>query len=208
MRVVEIFRSIQGEGPLIGTPCVFIRLAGCNLRCVYCDTKYAWEGGTEIDVGELVRRVLELRSGEWVTITGGEPFLQRLDELEELLRRLKTWFRIAVETNATIAVPSTTLNYVDLVVASPKLRSFNPLYPGADLLGAVDISKLWLKLVITSLEDLEEVDSYVGMGIPVERIILQPNSYTLRYEDLAGYVVEKGLPYRVLPQLHKLIGLP
>ncbi|MEM3980111.1 MAG: hypothetical protein QXF79_02500, partial [Ignisphaera sp.] len=66
-----------------------------------------------------------------------------------------------------------------------------------------------LKFVITDLEkDLEEVKGYAEKGIPIDRIILQPNCYTLKYEDLARYIVEKGFPYRVLPQLHKLIGLP
>lgn len=209
MKVVEIFRSIQGEGPLIGIPCVFVRFAGCNLRCAYCDTRYSWVGGLEMDANRVVDEVLKLMDRGWVTLTGGEPFLQRLDELEDLLKKLVKRFKIAVETNATIPIPSDILSYVDVVIASPKLKSFNPGYPGADLLKTVDISKLWLKFVITNLEkDIEEVSNYVEKVVSIDRIILQPNCYTLKYEELAKYIVEKGLPYRVLPQLHKLIGLP
>lgn len=210
MRVVEIFRSIQGEGPLIGTPSIFVRFAGCNLRCPYCDTRYSWSGGVEVGVDEVVRRVLELGDNGWVTLTGGEPFVQDFGELEDLVTRLGNRFRIAVETNATIAVPSSLLNHIDVVVASPKPRSFNPYYPGAELLRVVDISRLWLKFVITDPEkDIDEVVYYSTIiGIPMDRVILQPNCYTLSYGDLARYVVEKGLPYRVLPQLHKLAELP
>lgn len=209
MKIVEVFRSVQGEGPLIGTPSIFIRFAGCNLRCVYCDTKYSWDGGVEVDVDTLVRRVLELGGPGWVTLTGGEPLIQRTNELEELLERLRTRFRIAIETNATVATSKSVLDLVDLVVASPKLRSFNPAYPGARLLRVVDPSKLWLKFVVTSPEeDIKEIASYLSMGVPIERVILQPNYYVIRYEDLVKYVIEKGLPYRVLPQLHKVFGLP
>lgn len=143
MKVVEIFRSIQGEGPLIGTPCVFIRFAGCNLKCGYCDTKYSWVGGTEIDIDSIVDEVLKLMDRGWVILTGGEPFLQELNELEDLLRKLVKKFKIAVETNATISVPSNILSYIDVIIASPKLKSFNPDYPGANLLKDADISQLW-----------------------------------------------------------------
>lgn len=209
MIVNEIFRSIQGEGPLIGTPCVFIRFAGCNLRCIYCDTKYTWTEGIELSVDNIMSKVERLRPSGWIIITGGEPFTQSFSELDDLFRKLSKKYSIAIETNASINIPKELLNFVDIVIASPKLKSFNPWYPGAKLLSDTDISKLWLKFVITNLDkDFNEIEEYVYKGISLDRVIVQPNWYVLKYYDLAKYVLDKNLPYRILPQLHKLVGLP
>jgi 7-carboxy-7-deazaguanine synthase len=79
MFVTEIFRSIQGESSYAGLPCIFVRLTGCNLRCSWCDTAYAFHGGTKMEIGEVVTRVAELAEGSshmLVELTGGEPLLQ------------------------------------------------------------------------------------------------------------------------------------
>jgi len=73
--VSEIFRSIQGESTRAGLPCTFVRLAGCNLRCTWCDTTYAWEGGEQMSVEQVLSRVKELGRGR-VEVTGGEPLAQ------------------------------------------------------------------------------------------------------------------------------------
>ena len=87
MIVSEIFRSLQGEGKNQGRPCTFVRLAGCNLRCAWCDTSYAWNEGEEMSVGEVLDRVWLLR-GAYICITGGEPLLQR-EDLLELLKKFQ-----------------------------------------------------------------------------------------------------------------------
>ena len=92
MVITEIFKSIQGEGTRAGLPCVFVRLTGCNLRCTWCDTAYAFYGGTKASVDEVLEKVRELAGGEagrrvsLVEITGGEPLLQ--PETPELAERL------------------------------------------------------------------------------------------------------------------------
>ena len=83
MKIAEIFQSIQGEGKNQGKPCLFIRLAGCNLHCRWCDTAYAQTGGTEMSIDTILERVLRLNPS-YVCITGGEPLLQA-DELEQLV---------------------------------------------------------------------------------------------------------------------------
>jgi len=97
MVVTEIFRSIQGESTFAGLPCVFVRLTGCNLRCHWCDTAYAFHGGQKMSVEEVLDRVREL-GGKLVEITGGEPLLQ--EEVYPLAERLlRDGYRVLVETS-------------------------------------------------------------------------------------------------------------
>ncbi len=101
MIVSEIFRSLQGEGKNQGRPCTFVRLAGCNLRCAWCDTSYAWNEGEEMSVGEVLDRVWLLR-GAYICITGGEPLLQR-EDLLELLKKFKLHgYSVEIETNGSL----------------------------------------------------------------------------------------------------------
>src|ERR1041385_8165014 len=102
MKIAEIFYSIQGEGKLVGVPSVFVRVSGCNLRCVWCDTHYAsWEPeGKEISVGEIVRRVKAFGTRH-IVLTGGEPMI--MPEIVELCDALKAEnFHITTETAATV----------------------------------------------------------------------------------------------------------
>ena len=117
MRIVEIFNSLQGEGPASGRPATFVRLSGCNLRCSGCDTDHAqW---TEM----AISAVAEMITGERVIITGGEPALQ-LSELSELIHLLKAGNKeIHIETNGTIIIPETVLKEIHCAVVSPKQES-------------------------------------------------------------------------------------
>lgn len=122
MRIAEIFYSIQGEGRLLGTPSLFIRTAGCNLRCVWCDTPYtSWKPeGKQWKLGEILAEVKNYPTSH-VVITGGEPLLA--GGIEELTRRLKQrGSHITIETAATIFKPVT----CDLVSMSPKLSNSTP----------------------------------------------------------------------------------
>src|SRR6202790_471579 len=108
MFITEIFKSIQGEGTRAGLPCIFVRLTGCNLRCTWCDTAYAFHGGKKMDVGEVLARVDELagrRGGSQslhelplVELTGGEPLLQ--EEIYPLAERLlAAGYAVLIETS-------------------------------------------------------------------------------------------------------------
>lgn len=101
LKITEIFSSIQGEGLRQGEPTHFVRLAGCNLRCAFCDTKYAWEGGedyTSLDILEAIKKNHRRFPADWICLTGGEPLLQEVGELVRLLKR--EHFLVQVETNA------------------------------------------------------------------------------------------------------------
>lgn len=117
MKVHEIFRSIQGEGKLAGTPMTFIRLHGCNLSCSWCDTPQ--DGYTEMSIEEIVNQVED----KWACLTGGEPVIhKRLTELAQVLRR--NGYRVALETNGTKEVSRADF---DWICVSPKSSSPNQI---------------------------------------------------------------------------------
>lgn len=122
MQIAEIFYSIQGEGRLVGSPSVFVRTSGCNLRCVWCDTPYtSWEPeGEEWKLRKILAEVRRYPTS-YVVITGGEPLLA--GEIEELTARLKkNRYHITIETAATIYKPVV----CDLISMSPKLSNSTP----------------------------------------------------------------------------------
>ena len=98
MVVTEIFKSIQGESTYAGLPCIFIRLTGCNLRCHWCDTAYAFYGGTKMAADQVMARVHEL-GGKLVEFTGGEPLLQESEVLPLVRRLIEEEYRVLIETS-------------------------------------------------------------------------------------------------------------
>ena len=134
MKICEIFESIQGEGNNAGKSAVFLRTAECNLKCVWCDTKYTWDWKNydySKEVNEMsikeVRQSLEQFRIRHLVITGGEPLMQQ-DDLAELLTFLKPEFYVEVETNGTILPNNALSTLVDQWNVSPKTKnSGNPL---------------------------------------------------------------------------------
>ena len=104
MRITEIFYSIQGESSYAGRPCVFVRTTGCNLRCVWCDTEYAFDGGREMSVDAVFDEIERLGHGcRLVELTGGEPLLQR--DIDDLARRLvSAGYTVLCETSGSVTV--------------------------------------------------------------------------------------------------------
>lgn len=122
LELIEIFPTIQGEGPFAGAPAVFIRLAGCNLRCPHCDTQYT-EGRRTVSVAEIINEVL-IHHIPLVVITGGEPFRQNLTPLIRELRVILR--RVQIETNGKMAPADTALLCLTTVVVSPKTATIDP----------------------------------------------------------------------------------
>jgi organic radical activating enzyme len=204
LKIAEIFASLQGEGLRQGEPTIFVRLAGCNLRCPFCDTKRAWKGGRGMPLERIAGRVARLkktRPAEWIVLTGGEPLLQ---DVGPLVRRLKAaGFRIQIETNGLF---SRLLPAVDWYTVSPKPPDyiFHPEYRAkAREVKLVASRELNLAVVL-------RVRDAFPAGTP---LFIQPESNTARSRAKALKLVlqaaEEGRRnVRLSLQLHKILGLP
>lgn len=169
MRIVEIFYSLQGEGFFLGIPAVFLRLGGCNLRCKWCDTKYAQNPKNikEISIDEIIKTIKDYPAKHLV-ITGGEPLLQQ-QEILSLIKKLKNYY-IEVETNGTIKPILD--NHINLYSCSPKLSHAKTLTLP---LQKFPKEKTFYKFVIASPSDIKEVKDFIEKyEIKKSRILLMP----------------------------------
>lgn len=184
MRVSEIFYSIQGEGVSFGLPAVFLRLYGCNLECVWCDSKYAWQGGgfAEMLIDEVLVVILASRGQSGCTrlvVTGGEPLLQE-QALVELAQRREMWpWMVEVETNGTIFPLATLIDKGWQFNVSPKLASsgnaLDKRYSPDVLHQFHYVRNVWFKFTVATQEDLNEVVSMVQeCNLRSGRVILMP----------------------------------
>jgi 7-carboxy-7-deazaguanine synthase len=127
LKVIEVFRSIQGEGIELGLPTIFIRFSGCNLHCTWCDTTYASREGNkfeELTVEQLIEKVESFAPTAGVTFTGGEPLIQDSEEMDKLIYELKgRGYKINIETNGVLFPSLRMVNSVDRFSISPKLAS-------------------------------------------------------------------------------------
>ena len=195
MKVIEIFESIQGEGRWLGTPVTFIRLAGCNLHCPWCDTKESWgDVGTEMTITEILEKVDSYTPG-MVVITGGEPTIQ--PELMNLAKSLRDYtYYVCIETNGTNDIGWD--NSFDWITCSPK--------PESDYTIACDCNEI--KLVIT--EDFNEavleriIKEHTNL---VGRIWLQPDGYNMQamWKRCYELAMKHSEYVRVGVQLHKFM---
>ncbi len=204
MNVSEIFRSIQGESSFAGFPCVFIRLAGCNLRCRYCDTRYAQEGGNVLPLDEIIRQVTDFGI-ELVEITGGEPLFQQ--ETPDLTRALlKRGHRILVETNGSLDIsvlPERAIRIMDIKCPSSG-ENHRVMWENVWKLSADDE----VKFVIADRLDYEW-----AVGIITEqqlahrniKILLSTVYGELPPRNLVKWMLEDNLKARFQLQLHKYI---
>lgn len=169
----EIFYSLQGEGSYVGTPAVFLRLSGCNLTCLWCDTKHSWGGGIEVSVDEVAQKLMSYTCRHLV-ITGGEPLLQ-MEELEALLALLPQDYVVEVETNGTIEPSSALIRRVDMWNVSPKLQhsgneARDALKPWV-LETFAELPNVWFKFVVQGEGDWRAIDM---LELPHEKIMLMP----------------------------------
>lgn len=203
MKIAEIFSSIQGESTFAGLPCTFVRAAGCNLHCSYCDTPYAREGGTELTTEQVLRAVKE--SGlSLVELTGGEPLLQ--EESYRLMEHLlDEGYRVLLETNGSISLEG---------VDNRVVKIMDIKCPGSGMCGHMAFSNLRrlgpddeVKFVISDKNDFDWTVKIIGDYGLADRcsILVSPVLSRLKPSAAAEWILERKLPVRLQIQLHKVI---
>ena len=203
LQVTEIFKSIQGESTYAGLPCAFVRLTGCNLRCVWCDTDYAFFGGKAMAICEVVDQV-ETFQLDMIEITGGEPLLQ--PEVYNLMNVfLQKEYLVLLETSGSLSlqgVPEKVVKIMDLKCPSSgeceknDFNNFQYLKPFDQL-----------KFVIQDRRDYEWSRNIIRRYslLAKERVLFSPVFDKLPLKSLAEWILEDSLPVRIQTQLHKYI---
>ena len=207
LTVNEIFYSIQGESSFAGRPCVFVRLTGCDLRCRWCDTPYAFHEGERASLDDVCAAVESYRC-PLVEITGGEPLLQR--DVYPLMRRLlDTGKTVLLETGGHIDisdVPGAVVKVVDVKCPGSGEASHND-WANLDRLARHDE----VKFVIRDRVDYEfaraAVERY-GIAARCAGVLFSPVHGALEPADLAGWMLRDRVPARVQVQLHKYVWGP
>jgi len=202
VRVTEIFFSIQGEGTRAGRPCVFVRFTGCDLRCVYCDTAYAFHGGAEMSREAILVEVAR-HPCRFVLLTGGEPMLQR--ELPALARDLLArGCEVAVETHGQLPLDALPPEVVR--IADVKTPGSGEPATDLDWLGRL-LPHDEVKFVVCSEEDFRwSADVIRRHGLEGRlTVLLSPATGLVDPKDLARWMLESGLDARLNLQIHKAI---
>lgn len=230
LKVHEIFRSIQGEGIDIGMPMIFIRFSGCNQNCSWCDTKYADKKSEKLTYLEVLKKVDYFKDTVGVTLTGGEPFIQDINELDWLIYELKgKGYYINIETNGVIFPKLKHHKFIDSFSISPKLSSSG----NKNSLNLKTLSKylekyshkISLKFVVSNQTDLTEMFITLNYleNIKEKRvpIIIQPNIDDKTVKSVAkqnkkflalfdlvfnnNHKEAKEYNIRIIPQFHKYL---
>lgn len=203
MLVNEIFRSIQGESTYAGLPCTFVRLTGCNLRCTWCDTQYAYEQGSSMTVSEILRAV-SAYPFDMVEITGGEPLLQ--EETTLLCKKLlEKNIRVLIETNGSHNIdilPEGVIRIMDIKCPSSGEAEATD-WKNMDRLKSTDE----IKFVVAYREDfLWALNILKKYRLHEKCIVLFSAVFgKLDPKELAGWILDSGVPARLQLQLHKYI---
>jgi 7-carboxy-7-deazaguanine synthase len=203
LRVNEIFHSIQGESTHAGRPCVFVRLTGCNLRCVWCDTAYAFHEGRSMSVGDVLAEV-DRYDCDLVEITGGEPLLQPdvVPLMEQLLARGR---RVLLETGGSLdigAVPAGVCRIVDVKCPGSGESGHNRWDNLAALREGDEI-----KFVVADRADYDWAAAEIRARGLAGRwpVLLSPVHGALDPAALAKWILADGLPVRLQLQVHKYL---
>lgn len=206
MKVCEIFTSIQGESSYVGMPCTFVRLTGCNLNCVYCDTPHAKTSGVELSEDEIMNEV-SLVGVNLVEITGGEPLLQ--GEVMHLIERLlNEGNKVIVETNGSLPIR-------DVDTRATILLDIKT--PGSEMWEEMDLTNLEylkpmdeIKFVLMNKEDYKWTKSFIQKYRLDRkcRVLLSPAFGHLEPQELSKWMIEDRIPARLNLQVHKYIFGP
>lgn len=205
LKINEIFFSIQGETSYAGFPCIFVRLTGCNLRCSYCDTVYAYDSGFELSIPDIMKQIGNYNC-RLLHITGGEPLLQE-DTPALAEEALKNGYTVLLETNGTLDI--TSLNKEVVVVMDIKCPSSGE----TDKNLFSNLSKLdendEIKFVIQDRRDFQWAKEILHKYQPFKcnRIVFTPVFEQLDAGILAEWILQDQLAVRIQLQIHKYLGV-
>jgi 7-carboxy-7-deazaguanine synthase len=221
MQIIEIYRSIQGESSFAGVPCIFVRLAACNLRCSWCDSEYTFTGGRKMSADEIEQEVLKLASAGLIEFTGGEPMLQERELVRLMERLLARGYTLLVETSGERPlehVPPAVHKIVDVKCpASGESGTFRMTNLAA--LTAADE----VKFVLADRTDYEFARDFTrqhGLEQKVGAVLFSPvflkspsrerdvSNCRLDPRVLAEWILADGLNVRLGLQIHKFIWEP
>lgn len=202
--VNEIFYSIQGESIYSGRPCIFVRLSGCNLRCTYCDTQYAYEKGEKMEIDHIIRKVSEFKC-RWVEVTGGEPLIQS-DTPMLVSKLLDNGYVVMMETNGSL----------DISRVDPRcIKVLDIKCPSSNESKKIDVknlkklrSKDQIKFVIGNHEDYTFAKNIISShcpDFPGNRILFSPVYGKMPPDKLAEWILKDHLNVRLHLQIHKYI---
>ena len=222
MQITEVFKSVQGEGTRAGLPCIFVRLTGCNLRCTWCDTAYAFHGGGRMSVEEVAARVDELagKNGAQVKVplvelTGGEPLLQ--EEIFPLAQKLvAAGYTVIIETSGERYIGKLPMEVIKIVDVKCPDSGEPDTFEKRNLEALSEQDEV--KFVISTRRDYEFARDFTReqrLAEKVRQVLFSPvfedpqgKWQGLEARTLVEWILEDGLPVRLGLQLHKFIWDP
>ena len=222
MHLIELYKSVQGESSFAGLPCIFVRLAGCNLRCAWCDSEYTFSGGKPFTADEILAQIDDLAPCHLVEFTGGEPMLQARELLPLMQTLLDRGFELMIETSGErplADVPKAVHKIVDVkcpgagaAANSFRLENLDALTPRDEI-----------KFVLTDRRDYEFARDFIrqhDLDQKAGGLLLSPaftktpsplrtaDNMALDPRSLVDWMLADGLPARLSLQIHKFIWEP
>jgi 7-carboxy-7-deazaguanine synthase len=203
LKIFEIFYSLQGESSRVGLPTIFIRLSGCPMRCHYCDTAYAFQGGSMMTIDEITEAIKKYHT-HYVTVTGGEPLAQK--EVLNLLKVLADQnFKVSLETGGGLSIKEVDPRIkIILDIKTPESGEEKKNY--WENLNFIHL-KDEIKFVLCSREDYDWAKKIINQYKLPEKcdVLFSPVYQKLNNTDLGNWILEDQLPVRMQIQLHKLL---